>query len=330
MSPAASASQYLWSIPSHGLRDFELPPTGKENEVRVGPRGVNKDTASSQKQGSELQPFQTHSHLSAVPTSGPSPLLHILSLPPAARVPLLPVTHPSHSPLNHPSGPVPNCFPAGQASASCSSTSAQTLPSHASRISLRCRAGAPSRVSLLLVSAGPAPPTPCSSGPYSRSHARDPAIIRQALSRRPSLSLQGRKSLISTRGENFFISLSLFLPCALMLAGTRASSSEPSQKPLARIGSAGTARSEAPAFPNIKSRGESSPTFLGTGLPRRFNSSSNCRARWKRNGDNRGCAGGCGALRAPRPAQCSQLQLLTAAGQEGLGGRAPLCCPAAF
>lgn len=42
MSPAASASQYLWSIPSHGLRDFELPPTGKENEVRVGPGGATK------------------------------------------------------------------------------------------------------------------------------------------------------------------------------------------------------------------------------------------------------------------------------------------------
>lgn len=98
MSPAASASQYLWSIPSHGLRDFELPPTGKENEVRVGPGGVNKDTVSSQQQGSELQPFQTPSHLPAVPTSGPSPLLHILSLPPAARVPPLPMTHRSHSP----------------------------------------------------------------------------------------------------------------------------------------------------------------------------------------------------------------------------------------
>lgn len=96
MSPAASASQYLWSIPSHGLRDFELPPTGKENEVRVGPGGVNKDTVSSQQQGSELQPFQTPSHLPAVPASGPSPLLHNLG-PPSARDP--PVSQPPEPPI---------------------------------------------------------------------------------------------------------------------------------------------------------------------------------------------------------------------------------------
>lgn len=37
VSPMASASQYLWSVPFHGLRDFELPPVGKENAVRMSP-----------------------------------------------------------------------------------------------------------------------------------------------------------------------------------------------------------------------------------------------------------------------------------------------------
>jgi len=43
VSPAASASQYLWSIPSHRLRDFELPPEGKESEIKIGPRKINAD-----------------------------------------------------------------------------------------------------------------------------------------------------------------------------------------------------------------------------------------------------------------------------------------------
>lgn len=41
MSPAVLASQYLWSIPSHRLRDFQLPPEGKENAVRTSPCGTS-------------------------------------------------------------------------------------------------------------------------------------------------------------------------------------------------------------------------------------------------------------------------------------------------
>lgn len=46
-SPAASDSQYLWSIPFYRLRDFELPPEGKENTVRMSPSGTSLVTTSS-------------------------------------------------------------------------------------------------------------------------------------------------------------------------------------------------------------------------------------------------------------------------------------------
>lgn len=59
MSPAVLASQYLWSIPPHRLRDFELPPEGKENAVRTSPCGTSAVTTMALAAGIEPQPFQT-------------------------------------------------------------------------------------------------------------------------------------------------------------------------------------------------------------------------------------------------------------------------------
>lgn len=59
MSPAVLASQYLWSIPPHRLRGFELPPEGKENAVRMSPCGTSAVTTVALAAGIEAQPFQT-------------------------------------------------------------------------------------------------------------------------------------------------------------------------------------------------------------------------------------------------------------------------------
>lgn len=67
----------------------------------------------------------------------------------------------------------------------------------------------------------------------------------------------------------------------------RASNSEPSQKSftLAHAHTVVITRSKKQVSQKHKiSHVENPPTFLGRGLPRRFNSSSISRARWKRNG----------------------------------------------
>lgn len=208
------------------------------------------------------------------------------------------MNRPSHGSLNHPSGPVQNCFPAGlclvQLNLSPNLLALSRLPAPLRGAGQEDSAGFP--YSLSQPASLPALPPELGA----RTHAAMPetprSFDRLCPGGRPFLCRE--ESLSSARGERTLLSICplfgkpLFLPRAQMLAGTRASSSEPPQKPLACIRTVGTARREAQALPNIKSLGENSPTFLGTGLPRRFSSSSNCRARWKRNGNSRDCAWG--------------------------------------
>lgn len=58
VSPVVLASQYLWSIPSHWLRDLELPPEEKENAVRTSSYATSAVTTVAPAAGTEPQPFQ--------------------------------------------------------------------------------------------------------------------------------------------------------------------------------------------------------------------------------------------------------------------------------